>query len=48
MNKEMLILGDTEISERKYNYDKNQVLIDDSHIDKILISKKFLLIKKVL
>ena len=48
MNKEMLILGDTEISERKHNYDKNQVLIDDPHIDKILISQKFLLIKKVL
>ena len=47
MNKEILIFNDIVIDKRKFHYSKNPIFIDNVDIDKILISKRFLLVKRV-
>ena len=47
MNKEILIFNDIVIDKYKFHYSKNPIFIDDVDIYKILISKRFLLVKRV-
>ena len=47
MNKEILIFNDIVIDKHKSHYSKNPIFIDDVDIYKILISKSFLLVKRV-
>ena len=47
MNQEISIFNDTVIGKCKFYYSKNLICIDDVDIYKILISKSFLLVKRV-
>ena len=47
MDKEITTLEDAEIEKTKFKYSKHPVDISNVDIDKIIISKRFLLVKSV-
>ena len=46
MGKEILMFSDTEIEKNKFYHHKSPIFLNDVNTEKVLVSKKFLLVKK--
>ena len=46
MGKEVLTFGDIEIEKNKFYRHESRIFLKDADIEKVLVSKRFLLVKK--